>query len=76
MTRFSSPGHSGFPPGWLRALFAFVVLFATYDISRPNVSATKPTKFMIIGYVFGPANFYGIGAEKLTHINYAFALVS
>ena len=31
---------------------------------------------MIIGYVFGPANIHGISAEKLTHINYAFALVS
>src|SRR5687768_8799391 len=76
MTRFSSLRHSSFPQRWLRVVFVFVVLFATYDTTRPNVSSTKPPKFMIIGYVFGRANIYGISAERLTHINYAFALVS
>jgi chitinase len=54
-------------------VFVLVVLFATYDTT---VSATKPPKFMIIGYVFARANIHDIGADKLTHINYAFALVS
>jgi len=31
---------------------------------------------MIIGYVFARTNIHDIGADKLTHINYAFALVS
>ena len=73
MTRFSKLFHSGFPQGWFRVVFVLVVLFATYDTT---LSATKPPKFMIIGYVFGRANIHDIGAEKLTHINYAFALVS
>ena len=56
--------------------FVFVVLFAAYDSTLPNISSAKPPKFMIVGYVFSRANIYGIGAEKLTHINYAFGLVS
>src|SRR5581483_8644680 len=38
-------------------------------------SAPRP-KYKIIGYVGGRANIYAISAEKLTHINYAFAQVS
>jgi chitinase len=65
-----------FPQGWLRLVFILVVLFTLSGTTRPNVSATKPPKFMIIGYVFARANIHDIGADKLTHINYAFALVS
>ena len=42
----------------------------------PNISGPKPPGYRIVGYVFRPASIYGISAEKLTHINYAFALVS
>ena len=41
-----------------------------------NVSSAKQPKYMIVGYVFRSSNIHGIGADKLTHINYAFALVS
>ncbi len=75
-TRFSSLRHSRFPPRWFHVAFVLVVLFSTSYTTRPNVFAAKPSKFMIIGYVFRRANIHGISAEKLTHINYAFALVS
>ncbi|MGH9971480.1 MAG: hypothetical protein ACREBG_27300, partial [Pyrinomonadaceae bacterium] len=76
MIQFSSLRHLSFQPRWFRVIFVFVVLLGTYDIARPDSSAAKQPKFMIIGYVFGPTNIYDISAEKLTHINYAFALVS
>lgn len=34
------------------------------------------TQYRIVGYVYRRADIYRIGAEKLTHINYAFAKVS
>lgn len=74
--RFRSVRHSSFPRKWLRVAFVFVVLFATYNNTYSKVSSSRPPKFRIIGYVFGRANIYGIGAEKLTHINYAFGLVN
>ena len=76
MTRFSSLRYFCFPPRWFCVVFVFVVLFATYGTAHPNVASARPPKFKIIGYVFNRANIYGISAEKLTHINYAFALVS
>jgi len=76
MTRFSSLRHSSFRPKWLRMVFVFVALFGAYDTAYANVPPSGQPKFMIIGYVFGPADISGISAEKLTHINYAFALVS
>src|SRR5260221_2756238 len=76
MTRFSTLRRSSCPPGWLRVVVVFFVLFATYDTTRPNVSAPRQPKFMIVGYLFGPTDIDGISARKLTHINYAFALVS
>jgi chitinase len=80
MTRFSRFTHSCFPTGWLRVVIVLVVLFATHGTARPSVRSTKPpsrtAKFKIIAYVFTRADIYGITAEKLTHINYAFALVS
>src|SRR5215203_1769017 len=33
-------------------------------------------KYRIIGYVYGVENIHDMAAEKLTHINFAFALVS
>jgi chitinase len=75
MTRISSCRYSCLP-GWLRLVLVVVVLFATYNTTCANASSNRPPKFRIIGYVFSRANIYGIGAEKLTHINYAFALVS
>src|SRR5713226_5892372 len=56
MTRFSSLRHSSFPQRWLRVVAVFVVLFATYGTTRPNVSFRKQPKFMIVGYLFGPTN--------------------
>ena len=40
----------------------------------PEVAPDR--KFRIIGYVRGLADIHAINAQKLTHINYAFALVS
>lgn len=39
-------------------------------------SSMPPTKYRIVGYVGGNTDFYHIGVEKLTHINYAFGQVS
>jgi chitinase len=52
------------------------MLLGTCHTARPKVSSAEQPKYMIIGYVFGPAEVYAMSAEKLTHINYAFALVS
>ncbi len=76
MTPFLRLRYFCFPPRLFGVVLIFVVLFATYNTTRPNVCSTQPPQFKIIGYVFGPANIHDIGAEKLTHINYAFALVS
>ncbi len=47
-------------------LCAFLVLASPVEASR----------YRIVGYVYGVENIHAIGAEKLTHINFAFALVS
>jgi chitinase len=39
-------------------------------------AAAREPKYRIVGYVYGVENIHAIGAEKLTHINFAFALVS
>jgi chitinase len=36
----------------------------------------RPARYRIVAYVRGVAEIHRIGAEKLTHINYAFALVN
>ncbi|MFN2511089.1 MAG: glycoside hydrolase family 18 protein [Pyrinomonadaceae bacterium] len=71
-----SDRRSSFARRSFHVVFVFFVLIGTYDVARPKVSVAKQPKFMIIGYVFNRANIHDISAEKLTHINYAFALVS
>ncbi len=50
-----------------RVLLVLALLSAARCASSPR---------RVIAYVFGPAEIHRIGAQKLTHINYAFALVS
>ena len=42
----------------------------------PAVRSADPPRYRIIGYVGGRTDIRRIGADKLTHINYAFARVS
>jgi len=53
-----------------------VLLSVTSALVLPSHSLTGPPKYRVVGYVFGNTSIYGISAEKLTHINYAFALVT
>lgn len=41
-----------------------------------NPQTARPSTYRIIGYVGGRTNIHRIGAEKLTHLNYAFAVVN
>src|SRR5882762_8698263 len=60
----------------LHSVFILVLLIVTSTIAQPNAPLTGSPKYRIIGYVFGNTSIYDISAEKLTHINYAFALVT
>jgi chitinase len=66
------------PPArvWLRGLLVLAILLGQAVTVCANSSSAKPSKYRIVGYVFRPSNIERIGADKLTHINYAFALVS
>ncbi len=58
-----------------RSLFLLLaLLLAGCRSFMPDVAPDR--KFRIIGYVRGLADIQAIGEKKLTHINYAFALVS
>lgn len=61
--------------GWRTGLILILILLAGHN-TVPNAQAVQSSKYRIIGYVGGRTNIFHIGAEKLTHINYAFALVS
>ena len=65
-----------FTLGLVRVFLIVVVLCGTSGSAQPNVLSARQPKFMIVGYVFGPIEIRNINAEKLTHINYAFARVS
>lgn len=56
-------------------LVAFVLLTHTFA-DEPAGSSTSPSPYRIVGYVFGGTDISKIGAQKLSHINYAFGLVS
>jgi len=76
MTEGHSLKHSNFKPIWLRWLLVLVTILGQSATVRPNMAPAKQPKYRIVGYVFRPSNIHSIAAEKLTHINYAFALVS
>ena len=57
----------------------FSKLCAFLILALPAVAHAAPAaqpKYRIVGYVYGVENIHAISAEKLTHINFAFALVS
>ena len=64
------------PPGLFRVLLIVIALCGTCSSAEPDVLSARQPKFMIVGYVFGPIEIHNISAQKLTHINYAFARVS
>jgi chitinase len=68
--------HHNFTPIWFRWLLVFVTLLGQSAAAYPNMPPAKEPKYRIVGYVFRPSNIQSIAADKLTHINYAFALVS
>ncbi len=57
-------------------IFALLLLAGcrTLQPDRPDLAPHR--KFRIVGYVRGRADIAAIGAQKLTHINYAFAKVN
>src|SRR5262245_42141829 len=61
---------------WRRLVLIFALLAGSLGTVLSSAPPAPQPKYRIIGYVGGRTNIYGIGAEKLTHINYAFALVS
>lgn len=63
------------PALWRLALSSTLLASGLFAMLSNAAPAPRP-KYKIIGYVGGRTNIYGISAEKLTHINYAFAQVS
>jgi len=53
-----------------------MLVIALVLIGCRTLGTAPPPKFRIIGYVRGRADINAISAEKLTHINYAFAKVN
>jgi chitinase len=68
--------HHSLTPIWFRWLLIFVTLLGQGAAAYPYTPSAKQPKYRIVGYVFRPSNLHSIAADKLTHINYAFALVS
>jgi chitinase len=73
MTRFPNP-YSALT--WRHSILILTLLAGSLSTVSSSASSAPQPKYKIIGYVGGRTNIYSIGAEKLTHINYAFALVS
>jgi chitinase len=68
MTRF---------PRWSRLLLAFLVLVVLgADTSWAQGADGADPPYRIVGYVTGGTDIADVDAEKLTHINYAFAQVT
>ncbi len=65
-----------FAPTWWRPILSLTLLACGLSTILSTAASAPQPKYKIIGYVGGRTNIYTIGAEKLTHINYAFALVS
>ncbi len=76
MARFNGLKYRGSAlPAW-RTVLILILLTGVCGIMLPPAQAVGQPKYRVIAYVGGRTNIYGIGAEKLTHINYAFALVN
>jgi chitinase len=61
----------------LLPLFLLFVSASPVSAALQSRSAEKaPPKYKVIAYFFGPVNLQSVASEKLTHVNYAFALVS
>ncbi len=76
MTRFPNLKRLSSAPTWWRIVPILTLLVGSLNAVLSSATSAPQPKYKIIGYVGGRTNIYGIGAEKLTHINYAFALVS
>ena len=61
--------------GWW-AVLALSLLAGAYRAAGQNRAPAEAPRYRIIGYVSGRTEIHRVGAEKLTHINYAFARVS
>ena len=65
------------PP--LQILFLATGLFVLLAASTPGCTSTEhidTSEYRVIAYAGGNMDYWRMGAEKLTHINYAFALVN
>ena len=58
------------------ALLIAVVFLAGCQIGRPPARTGPTHSYRVVGYVRPSAEIWRIDARKLTHINYAFALIS
>jgi len=63
-------------PHLTRTVLSLTLLAGALGAVFPSARPAPKRKHKIIGYVGGRTDMYRIGAEKLTHVNYAFALVS
>ncbi len=59
-----------------RATVSFVLLGAIFSSACSTRILHRQPRYRIVAYVHRRADMYRIGAEKLTHINYAFGTVS
>src|SRR5262249_27472901 len=57
------------------AVLLLVCHAALAIVAGSSVHSSRP-KYRIIAYVYGQTSIYAIDASQLTHVNYAFALVS
>jgi chitinase len=76
LARFLNFAHCSSAIPFFCIALTTVLLITASATAFPNVPAVKLPKYRIVAYVFGAKEIYAISAEKLTHINYAFALVS
>jgi chitinase len=63
-------------PLWIVAAVGLALAFVSVQGRAQRPAADAAPTYRVIAYLFGRTDIPAIGAEKLTHINYSFALVS